>query len=544
TNVAIEAAKNAAVSVAIFAPGWVYENDPNPNFEEANNRWWGLVGQSWAPSQTYPELLPFFSNFDQGHGKAVYIEGQKLLDKPWSNISCQSFQPLLEVPSDTYKGQLQVFTNFKDDSYNGGACITIKGDLEKGTHFMVKLFQGNIALGNFPLHISYYIKSEENSTLGLLVNFSNSLGIKTTAFLAPEDISASNTFTDDQSKFVVLLPNKSQVITPANFSMSEVQASAKLPEVGNNWILMEYDLKMDGYTLDTIHSVSYKGTLDSGKVSKILEENKFVPSSSSTFQARKLIQNQNATESSSATESTENLVYWASLGYISLTSSEDEKKVPPADMWILNGTDISWETASAGERMLNINIVWKLKAGSNLLNVEAGYPFPRYDLYVEKINQLQAHKLRGADPVVKYLGVAVVQAFYASNLLVPPDCKVLRFTLQLLLIVHQEAFFYKAKYENLKKEAVVFEAHLKNAHKILNSFVQLKEKLIVINKQNNTLRRIIKEHKMDPESLTEGKDRRRCNTFVCKRCSEGGAEYSRKYQYRSTRSAGIRSYSR
>ncbi|KAH9307173.1 hypothetical protein KI387_044388, partial [Taxus chinensis] len=61
------------------------------------------------------------------------------------------------------------------------------------------------------------------------------------------------------------------------------------------------------------------------------------------------------------------------------------------------------------------------------------------------------------------------------------------------------------KYEKLKKEAVIFEAHLKNARKSLNSFAQLKEKLIVINKQNNTLRRIIKEHKMDPKVLLKEK---------------------------------------
>ncbi|GLJ37366.1 hypothetical protein SUGI_0758260 [Cryptomeria japonica] len=437
TDVAIKVAKNASVSVAIFAPGWVYETDQKPNFEDANNRWWGLVGQVWPSSLNYPELLPFFSNFDQGHGKGVYIEGQKALDKPWNNISCQSFQPLLEVPLDTETSKLQVFTNFQDDSYNGGACITIKGDIEKGTNFMVKLFQGTIALGNLPVRISYYVKSEENSALGIVLNFSNSQGIKTSAFLAPEGTSVSNSFTDYQSKFVVLLPSKNQKISPTKFSIPEVQASASLPKVSNNWVFKEYNLKMDGYTLSTIYSVSYNGTLNSDKVSEIIKENNFVPSSYSTFQASELLQNQNVTGSSSAIESTANLEYWASLGNISITSPEDDKKVPPSDMWIINGTDISWETASTGGRMLSINIGWKLKEGSYFSTVEPGYPFPRYDLYVERINQLQVNKLRGIHPMmdkeVDYLGVAVVQAFYVSNLLVPSECKALKFILQVCM---------------------------------------------------------------------------------------------------------------
>jgi len=69
----------------------------------------------------------------------------------------------------------------------------------------------------------------------------------------------------------------------------------------------------------------------------------------------------------------------------------------------------------------------------NFSSVEVGPTFLRYDLYVEKIQQLQAHNLRGMDPVtntVEHLGVAVVQAFYVSQLLVPPECRTLRFFLQ------------------------------------------------------------------------------------------------------------------
>ncbi|MQM01842.1 hypothetical protein Taro_034600 [Colocasia esculenta] len=65
TNVALELLKKDDVSAAVFAPGWVYENKQPPDFQTAQNRWWGLVEKSWGIFQNYPKALPFYSNFDQ-----------------------------------------------------------------------------------------------------------------------------------------------------------------------------------------------------------------------------------------------------------------------------------------------------------------------------------------------------------------------------------------------------------------------------------------------------------------------------------------------
>lgn len=427
TNLALEEAKEAEVSAAIFAPGWVYETKQPPNFEDANNRWWGLVGQSWSSAQTYPQLFPFFSSFDQGHGKGIYIEGQHVSDQPWSNISCQSYQPLLEVAPDSLKGQLQSLTNF-DLAYNGGACITIMGTMEEGTHFLTKLFHGTVDLENSPLHISYSMKTAEDSRLCLALHLSNSLDAGTLLFLTQEGSPTSN-----KSNCILQLPDKSYKAAGSKFNNFKVQGSASLLQVSNGWHLQEYILKVDSYKLTTIYAVSYKGELDGDKVLKILKENKFAPSSST--EANEYLQKQNAVstgfESSFPIESSEKLSYHASLGHITLTSSDHEQNVSQSGSWDFSGNDISWDITSTEQLMLSTNLVWRLKHDCS--NNEIGPTFLRYDLYVEKIEQLQAHNLRGNGPVtntVEHLGAAVVETFYVSHLLVPPGCRTLRFFLQ------------------------------------------------------------------------------------------------------------------
>ncbi|XP_031095869.1 cytosolic endo-beta-N-acetylglucosaminidase 1-like [Ipomoea triloba] len=65
TNAALDVIKKDNVSAAIFAPAWVYETKQPPDFQTAQNRWWGLVEKSWGISQKYPQVLPLYSNFDQ-----------------------------------------------------------------------------------------------------------------------------------------------------------------------------------------------------------------------------------------------------------------------------------------------------------------------------------------------------------------------------------------------------------------------------------------------------------------------------------------------
>ncbi|XP_066366217.1 cytosolic endo-beta-N-acetylglucosaminidase 1-like isoform X3 [Miscanthus floridulus] len=99
TNVALDLLKKVDISAAIFAPGWVYETKQPPDFQSAQNHWWDLVEKSWGILRGYPEQLPFYSDFNQGHGYQVSVEGLQISSDPWNNISCQSFQLACIKPS-------------------------------------------------------------------------------------------------------------------------------------------------------------------------------------------------------------------------------------------------------------------------------------------------------------------------------------------------------------------------------------------------------------------------------------------------------------
>ncbi|TKY47580.1 Cytosolic endo-beta-N-acetylglucosaminidase 2 [Spatholobus suberectus] len=152
-NVALDVLRKDDVSAAIFAPGWVYETKQAPDFETAQNSWWGLVEKSWGVMRNFPGVLPFYTNFDQGRGYHISVDGDNVSDATWCNISCQGFQPLLEFADPT--NSIQVSVDLKEASYSGGGNITFKGSLEEQTYFESKIFQGEFLLSELPIHLIY-----------------------------------------------------------------------------------------------------------------------------------------------------------------------------------------------------------------------------------------------------------------------------------------------------------------------------------------------------------------------------------------------------
>lgn len=47
--------------------------------------------------------------------------------------------------------------SFKEESYSGGVNITFKGTLKDNNDFTARLFQGNLLLGELPLHLTYSV---------------------------------------------------------------------------------------------------------------------------------------------------------------------------------------------------------------------------------------------------------------------------------------------------------------------------------------------------------------------------------------------------
>ncbi|KAM5556757.1 cytosolic endo-beta-N-acetylglucosaminidase 1 [Rosa sericea] len=369
-SVALDVLKNDDVSAAIFAPGWIYETNQPPNFQTAQNHWWDIVEKSWGITQNYPTVLPFYSNFDQGHGYHVSVEGEEVSDASWCNISSQSFQPLLPFTDNSTPDGIQVHVDFREASYSGGGNITFKGDLEDNADFTARLFQGDLLLGDLPLHFVYSVKSENNSRLGLFLNFVSTLNKKKSVLLVSWN---SNQFS---SKFSTVIRTR----------------QLERPGTAPGWVIEESSIRMKGYRLTDIHAVCYRSKPEFDE---------------------KIPKSKTSQDNSCAHNSTE---YYAVLGHISMKSCGQNSNFPPSDSWLVEGQFIQWTTGSEDSKYLSLKIAWKLKDGNDSA-------YSTYNIYVEKLAE---GKPRGHS----YLGVARVEAFYVYDLAVPSDTSTIKFIIQ------------------------------------------------------------------------------------------------------------------
>ncbi|KAK6929512.1 Glycoside hydrolase, family 85 [Dillenia turbinata] len=367
TNVALDVLKKDAVSAAIFAPGWVYESNQPPDFETAQNRWWDLVKKSWGILLNYPEVLPFYSNFDQGHGYHVSVHGLQVSNGSWNNISSQTFQPVLEFSEDP-SPDIQVLVDFKEASYSGGANITFKGTLDGKAYFTTKLFQGKLLLGELPVIFTYSVKSNGNSLIGLSLYFKSNLNESTSVLLASSG-NTLQTMNQFSSKFA-------KVIMPYQVFR---------PEAAPGWVIQESGISMNGYTLTEIHAVCYR-------------------------------------QESVPHEAPSGSGFYAVLGHILAKTPNQKVVFPPSTSWQVKGEYIEWSSGSQGSMKLSVKINWKLKGDDS--------PFPKYNIYVQNLAKEGFEHLSAPAAGAHYIGMAAVQAFYVSDLQVPSGISAVRFIIQ------------------------------------------------------------------------------------------------------------------
>lgn len=234
--------------------------------------------------------------------------------------------------------------------------------------------------------VSMQVKLIGNSILGLCLDFSSEINGRT-SILIVNDVQTFST--------VNHLTNKYDEIIYSQVKKTKKEVLANAP-----WIVYEAGVKMSGYILTGIHVVGYNmrrpGMTDSATVDGTKSENEIV--STDGF-----------------------LPYCASLGHITIHTSEQNMEFPPADSWITEGQHISWTSGSQGSKAVSIKIAWKLKSGNTV-------PFMNYNIYVEKIAK-EAISDR-TNKVPSYLGIAKVETFYVSDLDVPSGVTRLRFIIQ------------------------------------------------------------------------------------------------------------------
>ncbi|XP_010423470.1 PREDICTED: cytosolic endo-beta-N-acetylglucosaminidase 1 [Camelina sativa] len=225
TNVALDVLKRDNVSAAIFAPGWVYESEQPPDFYRAQNKWWSLVEKSWGRVQTYPQVLPFYADFDLGLGSHISLGGQTFSDAPWYNISCQNLQPLLEF----HEGSniMQVTVDGREASYNGGGNVCFRGKLKRNEHFTARLFKPQLQLSASPISISFSVKSDTRSELSILLQFSSPSNETKSLLMAPNDS----------------ISRVGNMFLPCHLTSTQTKS---------DWTVHETNLVLDGYTLTEI----------------------------------------------------------------------------------------------------------------------------------------------------------------------------------------------------------------------------------------------------------------------------------------------------
>ncbi|XP_068635389.1 cytosolic endo-beta-N-acetylglucosaminidase 1-like [Aristolochia californica] len=380
TNVALDVLKTDDVSAAIFAPGWVYETKQLPDFQTAQNRWWGLVEESWGILQKYPKGLPFYSTFDQGHGLHIYSEGLQLSSNAWNNISSQTFQPILDGSSDPAKSTIQASINFKEATYLGGACMTFEGSLGVDSSVTIRLFDGEIPLHDQPIHISYSVKLDGSSQLGLSLGFSK-LSERSSVLLAPRrrTLRPANRISGQFA----------EVVSPVTIMSSTTRERDQA-----EWSIHEMSISMKDYTLTDINAVCYRES------SPVLNH----PPSNPDIKA----------DSGSTTLSSAASEYNASLGHISIGASGQNIVFPPASSWDIGGQNITWGSTSQGAKTVSLKINWKLEGG-----IDTSL-FSKYNIYIGTSGKQVSSA--GTDQVGRgeeYLGVARVEAFYVSDHVVP-----------------------------------------------------------------------------------------------------------------------------
>ncbi|XP_022551383.2 cytosolic endo-beta-N-acetylglucosaminidase 2-like isoform X2 [Brassica napus] len=296
-NTALDLLKRNNVSAAIFAPGWVYETAQPPNFHTAQNKWWSLVEKSWGIVQTYPQALPFYSDFNQGFGNHVSLEGRQLSDAPWYNISCQSLQPLLEFKEDN-TDIIQV--TIEDASYNGGGNIVFKGRLKGDVYFTARLFKPLLQLSSSPITVSYSVKSDETCKLGLLLSFSSaSHGTKSILVAPQEPIPRLD------HMFLKCLVTSEQTVS--------------------EWTVHETSLVMDEHTLTEISAFCYR-TENSTKASEYVALLGHI--------------------------SIKDHVQLLQQNFVSL---------PPASSWVIEAHNIELVPGNFGSKILRVKLEWKHK---------------------------------------------------------------------------------------------------------------------------------------------------------------------------------------
>ncbi|XP_058284845.1 cytosolic endo-beta-N-acetylglucosaminidase isoform X2 [Hylobates moloch] len=142
TDKSLELIRKHGFSVALFAPGWVYECLEKKDFFQNQDKFWGRL-ERYLPTHSICSL-PFVTSFCLGMGARRVCYGQEEAVGPWYHLSAQEIQPLFGEHRLGGDGRGWVRTHCcLEDAWHGGSSLLVRGVIPPDV--------GNVAVRLFSL---------------------------------------------------------------------------------------------------------------------------------------------------------------------------------------------------------------------------------------------------------------------------------------------------------------------------------------------------------------------------------------------------------
>jgi hypothetical protein len=175
---ALRLIKNANVSAALFAPGWVLEQlEEGASFHDKQHQFWSKIEEMWSGPQTSADAsFSFFSSsFGQGKGRLQYAQGKCLSRVPWYRLCGIDVQPDSHIEGATQRQNTAYSIRCEHThelAYNGGSSLRIQGVSRRGCKYEFPLFSRlHINLPVFrTFEVSYTFCRTEESDLCILLS--------------------------------------------------------------------------------------------------------------------------------------------------------------------------------------------------------------------------------------------------------------------------------------------------------------------------------------------------------------------------------------
>nr|XP_016846755.1 PREDICTED: cytosolic endo-beta-N-acetylglucosaminidase isoform X4 [Anolis carolinensis] len=126
TNKSLRMIREQGLSIAIFAPGWVYEHLGSEDFLNNEDKFWALLSEL-LPVHSVGSL-PFCTSFNLGMGKRHFVKGQERRTEPWYNLSAQEIQPIYTNQTMPNGAWLRTRCCLQD-AWSGGSSLLLEGTI-------------------------------------------------------------------------------------------------------------------------------------------------------------------------------------------------------------------------------------------------------------------------------------------------------------------------------------------------------------------------------------------------------------------------------